>query len=83
MSVVEHGIRYAESPLSGKVYRVTAWEEKDDGKIVAHEKEEIDIEEVPKDKLCDYCGAYLAVEWSDQGKRQCRKCSPNAATEGK
>lgn len=28
------------------------------------------------DELCEYCESESAVEWSDQGKRQCDGCSP-------
>jgi len=44
---ISHGERYARSDLTGNWYRVTAWEELGDGKIVAHEKEEVEESEVP------------------------------------
>jgi hypothetical protein len=33
--------RVLESPITGKLYYVTEWEEKDGGKFVAHEKQRI------------------------------------------
>lgn len=41
---VEDGERFARSPITGTVYRVTRWIEQDDGRIVALEKEAIDDE---------------------------------------
>jgi len=39
---------YSKSPLTGKWYRVTDWDEAgENGKIVAKSKEEVDREEVP------------------------------------
>jgi ribosomal protein L37E len=40
--------RYARSPLTGKWYRVSDWDELEDGKIVAKSKEEVDREDVPE-----------------------------------
>lgn len=68
--------RLAQSPITGAIYRVTEFEDKGDGKLVAENKEEIGIEDVPDTRVCDYCESNLAVEWSDQGKRQCMMCSP-------
>ena len=45
---VEHGIRYAKSPMTGNYYRVTAWVDHGDGKIQAREKYEVDKSEVPQ-----------------------------------
>jgi hypothetical protein len=44
----ETGIRYAKSPLTGTYYRVTEWEDRGDGKIVAEQKHEVDRDEVPE-----------------------------------
>lgn len=73
----ESGERFFESPITGTLFPVTEWEELDDGHFRALSKTEVDIDEVPEEKLCDYCECHLAVEWSDQGKKQCRLCSPN------
>lgn len=45
---VEHGIRYAKSPMTGTYYRVTAWVDHGDGKIQAREKHEVGKDEVPQ-----------------------------------
>lgn len=45
---VQHGIRYAKSPMTGTYYRVTAWVDHGDGKIQAREKHEVDKDEVPQ-----------------------------------
>lgn len=73
---VQTGERFAEGFVTGAFYRVTKWEDHGDGHIVAINKEEVSKEEIPDERLCDYCEDSLAVEWSDQGKRQCAGCSP-------
>jgi hypothetical protein len=46
-SGTESGVCYAKSPLTGNWYRVTEWEKRGDGKIVAEKKEEVDRSDVP------------------------------------
>jgi len=41
--------RYAKSPVTGTWYRVDAYEDLGDGKIVAESKTEVDVEDVPED----------------------------------
>lgn len=66
-----------QSPMTGTIYRVTEYEHQGDGKLLnTGEKEEVPLSEVKEDNLCGYCGSNLAVEWSDQGKKQCVFCSP-------
>lgn len=38
---------YAKSPLTGEYYRVSDYDDLGDGKIVCHEKEVVDRDEVP------------------------------------
>lgn len=42
---IEFGERIAESPVTGERYRVTAWKDKGDGKMVAFEKEPLEDEQ--------------------------------------
>jgi hypothetical protein len=44
---IQTGERYARSPMTGCYYRVTKWVDKGDGKLVCHEKEEVEREDVP------------------------------------
>lgn len=65
MTDIQHGERYAQSPVSGDYYRVTAWEDRGEGKIVSHHKEEVERSDVPEQWLealdaentADYCGS--------------------------
>lgn len=45
------GERFAYSLMTDKWYRVTDWDELDDGQIKAKDKEEVDRSEVPQDVL--------------------------------
>jgi len=41
--------RYAKSPLTGSWYRVSEWEDRGGGKILAKSKEEVSRDEVPQE----------------------------------
>lgn len=45
---VENGVRYAASPITDNIYRVTDWEERGEGRIISKTKEPVDRDEVPE-----------------------------------
>lgn len=71
---VEEGERFAQSPITGNLYRVTKWENRGEGRITAIHKEEVSIEDVPEEILCDNCENGIAVEQTEPGMAMCRGC---------
>jgi len=45
----QSGVCYAKSPVTGNWYRVTEWEDRGDGKIVAEQKQQVDKDDVPEE----------------------------------
>ena len=73
MSEIQTGERYTQSPMTGNFYLVTKWKELSNH-MVAIEKEEVELSDVPEEKLCEYCKKNIAVEWSSQERKVCSEC---------